>query len=147
MRARRVYHFPRNRAPSAADRVFEETRSMSSRAIGVIREPSVHPASLAASISSGPASPPSLSPAAASTAETPSAFAAVLRGIGREVQHGESLVRSALGAARSGVTGGMQPGELIALQAGVYRYGEAVDLASRLVDRATSSVKTVLQGQ
>jgi hypothetical protein len=84
----------------------------------------------------------------------------VLQGIGREVQHGESLVRSALGAARSGVAasrgggggGGansesMGPGELIALQAGVYRYGEAVDLASRLVDRATSSVKTVLQGQ
>jgi hypothetical protein len=41
----------------------------------------------------------------------------------------------------------MAPGDLIALQAGVYRYGEAVDLASRLVDRATSSVKTVLQGQ
>jgi hypothetical protein len=41
----------------------------------------------------------------------------------------------------------MGPGELIALQAGVYRYGEAVDLASRLVDRATTSVKTVLQGQ
>ena len=28
-----------------------------------------------------------------------------------------------------------------------YRYGEAVDLASRLVDRATASVKTVLQAQ
>jgi hypothetical protein len=61
------------------------------------------------------------------------------------VASGESLVRSALGTARSAQAVG--PGELIALQAGVYRYGEAVDLASRLVDRATSAVKTVLQGQ
>jgi hypothetical protein len=61
------------------------------------------------------------------------------------VANGESLVRSALGAARSAQAVG--PAELIALQAGVYRYGEAVDLASRLVDRATSAVKTVLQGQ
>ena len=36
---------------------------------------------------------------------------------------------------------------LIALQAGVYRYSEAVDLASRLVENATSALKTVIQGQ
>jgi hypothetical protein len=38
------------------------------------------------------------------------------------------------------------PAELIALQAGVYRYSEAVDLASHLVDRTTNGVKTVIQG-
>jgi hypothetical protein len=54
-------------------------------------------------------------------------------------------VRAAIGSTRTGREVG--PAELIALQAGVYRYGEAVDLASRLIDRATSSVKTVLQGQ
>jgi hypothetical protein len=54
-------------------------------------------------------------------------------------------VTAAIGTARGGRE--ISPGELIALQAGVYRYGEAVDLASRLIDRATSSVKTVLQGQ
>jgi hypothetical protein len=75
----------------------------------------------------------------------PSVFASVLRGLGREVQRGEALVRTAIGAARGGRDVG--PAELIALQAGVYRYGEAVDLASRLVDRATTTVKTVLQGQ
>jgi hypothetical protein len=75
---------------------------------------------------------------------TPS-FVSLLEGLGREVQRGESLVRSAVGAARAGAAVG--PAELIALQAGVYRYGEAVDLASRLVDRATTAVKTVLQGQ
>ncbi len=127
---------------------------MSSGSVGSVREPSVHsfvsPATPSPAVEANSSSPP----------EAPSAFALVLQGIGREVQHGESLVRSALGAARSGVgasrgvggnsgtnSGSMGPGELIALQAGVYRYGEAVDLASRLVDRATSSVKTVLQGQ
>jgi hypothetical protein len=69
----------------------------------------------------------------------------MLESVGREVQHGETLMRSALAATHSGI--GIAPAELIALQAGVYRYSEAVDLASRLVDRATSSVKTVVQGQ
>jgi hypothetical protein len=36
---------------------------------------------------------------------------------------------------------------LIALQAGIYRYGETVDLAAKLVDKAGTDVKTVLQGQ
>jgi hypothetical protein len=75
----------------------------------------------------------------------PSVFAVVLRGLGREVERGEALVHTAIGAARGGRDVG--PAELIALQAGVYRYGEAVDLASRLIDRAATSVKTVLQGQ
>jgi hypothetical protein len=76
--------------------------------------------------------------------QAPSAFAGLLQSLAREVQRGESLTRSALGAASAGHAIG--PAELIALQAGVYRYGEAVDLASRLVDRATSAVKTVVQG-
>jgi hypothetical protein len=126
---------------------------MSSGSVGSVREPSVH------SFVSPLTESPSAEASGPSAPEAPSAFALVLQGIGREVQQGESLVRSALGAARSGGAhhgagggsgtsgGSMEPGELIALQAGVYRYGEAVDLASRLVDRATSSVKTVLQGQ
>ena len=81
----------------------------------------------------------------AASPQTASAFAAVLSGLGREIERGEFLVGSALGAEKRGVTLG--PTELIALQAGVYRYGEAVDLTSRLVDRAASAVKTVLQGQ
>jgi hypothetical protein len=126
---------------------------MSSGNVGSVPEPG------ARSFASTVMPSPSAEASNPSSPEAPSAFAMVLQGIGREMQHGESLVRSALGAARagaaasrgaggSGTTGGsMGPGELIALQAGVYRYGEAVDLASRLVDRATSSVKTVLQGQ
>ncbi len=57
------------------------------------------------------------------------------------MNRGEALTRAALSAPRD-----LEPGALLALQAGVYRYGEAVDLASKLVDRATSGVKTVVQG-
>lgn len=80
---------------------------------------------------------------AAAETDEPSPFARILRGLGREVDHGEKVVRRA-------VEGGgkdLGPGELLALQAGVYRYSEAVDLSAKLVDRATSGVKTVLQGQ
>jgi hypothetical protein len=86
------------------------------------------------------ASPPATRPQAR---PSPSPFAGLLQSLAREVNRGESLTRSALGAARAGQAIG--PAELIALQAGIYRYGEAVDLASRLVDRATGAVKTVLQ--
>lgn len=75
------------------------------------------------------------------TSEELSPFARVLRGLGREIDRGEHMVR---GALRGGDLG---PGELLALQAGVYRYSEAVDLAAKLVDRATNGVKTVIQGQ
>ena len=71
-----------------------------------------------------------------------SPFARILKGLGREVDRGETLVGK---AARGGSDLGSS--ELIALQVGVYRYSEAVDLSAKLVDRATSGVKTVLQGQ
>lgn len=72
-----------------------------------------------------------------------SAFARVLHGLGREVDRGEKVVRKAI----EGGGKDLGPGELLALQAGVYRYSEAVDLSAKLVDRVTSGVKTVLQGQ
>jgi hypothetical protein len=70
-----------------------------------------------------------------------SPFAHVLRGIGQELVRGEATLRHAVAAPRD-----LGPAELIALQAGVYRYSEAIDLASHLVDRATNGVKTVIQG-
>lgn len=78
-------------------------------------------------------------------AAEPSPFARVLGGLGREVDRGEAILRRTLGGAR----GGQELGnlELLALQAGVYRYSEAVDLSAKLVDRAANGVKTVLQGQ
>lgn len=42
---------------------------------------------------------------------------------------------------------GLDQGQLIALQSGVYRYSQEMELASRLVDRATQAVKQTLQSQ
>ena len=117
--------------------------------VGAVREPRVpfpysplegRPAAPA----SGATSPP-LSSADASSGGEPSPFARVLHGIGRAVGQGEAAMRDALAATRAGRDLG--PAELIALQAGVYRYAEAVDLAAKLVDRATAGIKTVVQAQ
>jgi hypothetical protein len=90
-----------------------------------------------------PVAPAAAAPASASG---PSPFARVLHGLGGEVQRGEALVKEASSAGGAGA-GTLDAGQLIALQVGVYRYTEAVDLASRLVDHATTGLKTVLQGQ
>jgi hypothetical protein len=90
---------------------------------------------------SAPPSAPS-SPRGASTAEPGTGhFAALLRQVGREIERGEALV----GQAATGRFQAMDAGRLIALQAGIYRYSEAIDLTVKLVDRATSGVKTVLE--
>jgi len=86
---------------------------------------------------------PPNAPADPSSPEQPSAFGRLVRGLGAEVQRGEALVHHAIDSASGG---DLDPGQLIALQAGVYRYAEAVDLASRLVDHATTGLKTVIQG-
>jgi hypothetical protein len=105
--------------------------------IGSVIEPrSALPQTLEAPISASPSAP-------RDSAAGPSPFARLVQRLGSEVQSGETLVRSALTANG----GSLGPAELIALQAGVYRYDESVDLAAKLVDHATSSVKTVLQGQ
>jgi hypothetical protein len=57
-------------------------------------------------------------PHATPVEEGPSAFARVLRSLGREVDHGEKVVRRAI----EGGGKDLGPGELLALQAGVYRY-------------------------
>ncbi|HTQ43861.1 MAG TPA: hypothetical protein VMI75_13960 [Polyangiaceae bacterium] len=86
---------------------------------------------------------PSSAPAAPANPEQPSAFGRLVRGLGAEVQRGETLVHHAIASASGG---DLDPAQLIALQAGVYRYAEAVDLAARLVDHATTGLKTVIQG-
>jgi hypothetical protein len=91
---------------------------------------------------SADAKPPAAS-APPSQPEQLSAFGRLLRGLGTEVQRGETLVHHAIASASGG---DLDPAQLIALQAGVYRYAEAVDLASRLVDHATAGLKTVIQG-
>jgi hypothetical protein len=72
---------------------------------------------------------------------SPSAFRRVLEGLGGSIDEGERIVAAAARGYSS-----LDSAELIALQAGIYRYSEAIDLTAKLVDRATSAVRTVLQG-
>jgi hypothetical protein len=67
-------------------------------------------------------------------------FASALKGVGGAVDRGEALIAR----AAHGSLGGLDSAQLIALQAGIYRYSEAVDLVAKLVDRASTAVKTVV---
>jgi len=67
-------------------------------------------------------------------------FRKVFHGLGKAVDGGEALVAR----AASGDLGGLDSAELIALQAGIYRYSEAVDLVGKVVDRVSSAVRTVV---
>ena len=73
------------------------------------------------------------------------AFANLLKGLGRELDRGEAIADRAIHAGGAGAR--LSPEQLLALQAGIYRYSEAVDLVTKLVDRATQAVKTTLQDQ
>jgi len=72
----------------------------------------------------------------------PNSFHQVLHGLAGQVDRGERVVNTALRASPNDETAGM-----IALQAGVYKYVEAVELCTKLVDRSTAAVKTTLQSQ
>lgn len=89
-----------------------------------------------------PLSPPDR--AAALTISAPSSarpFGRFLDQLGVRIDAGERLVEN----AATGSYAGLDAGQLIALQAGIYRYGEAVELGAKLVDRSASSVRVVLQ--
>lgn len=91
---------------------------------------------IAATVAGTPAEPPT-APRGPSRSEP---FSRVMERLGSEVDRGEKLVRGALSGG-----GRLDAGQLIALQAGIYRYSEAVDLTAKLVDRAGSAVRTTLQ--
>ncbi len=76
--------------------------------------------------------------------DAPSPFARLVRSVARHADEGEAAVRGVLGRGAGGVA--LDPTSLLALQAGIYRYGETVDLAALLVDKASTGVKTVVQG-
>lgn len=67
-------------------------------------------------------------------------FARALRGLGGAIDRGEALIVQ----ATRGNLGGLDSAQLIALQAGIYRYSEAVDLLAKLTDRASTAVRTVV---
>jgi predicted NBD/HSP70 family sugar kinase len=69
-----------------------------------------------------------------------SQFGQVLKAIGAEIDRGERLLHGVMAGP-----GNIDPAQLIALQAGIYRWGESVDLAAKLVDRAGSAVRVTLQ--
>ena len=102
------------------------------------------PATASAS-ASAPTSGSKVSEAPVPEAGQVSPFARLLHGLGNEAKAGEATIRSAVRASAAGKDLG--PSELLALQAGVYRYSEVIDLAAKLVDRASNGVKTVLSGQ
>ena len=72
-----------------------------------------------------------------------SPFGEALHSLGRELDRGEALTDKAI----RGGSGHASPEQLIALQAGIYRYSEAVDLVTKLVDKGTQAVRTTLQNQ
>ena len=89
-----------------------------------------------------PVLPDASQPASVTKAEGRGAasFGRALRGLGAAVDRGEALMSS----ASRGKLGGLDSAQLIALQAGIYRYSEAVDLVAKLVDRASNAVRTVI---
>ena len=82
----------------------------------------------------------SVAAAAPAGAAGESVFSRAMRGLAREIDVGEAQTAGASQLRNYDTS------TLIALQVGIYRYTEAVDLASKIVDRATNAVRTVLQG-
>jgi hypothetical protein len=86
------------------------------------------------------------SPSSPATPGDPAAesspFAGLLASLGKSVDQGEGMMQGVV----SGQATFADPGTLIALQAGIYRYSEAVDLLGKLVDRGGNAVRTVLHG-
>jgi hypothetical protein len=76
--------------------------------------------------------------------DAPSPFALLVRRFSGEADRGAATVHRVLDAGGRGIP--LDPTSLLALQAGVYRYGQTMDLAARLVDKVSSGAKTVLQG-
>ena len=71
-------------------------------------------------------------------------FAEALRDAARSLGEGQSRIDHAI---HHGFRGETDAGHLLALQAGVYRYTQELELASKLVDKATGALKQTLQSQ
>ena len=74
-----------------------------------------------------------------------SAGETALRASVRSIARGERLMSGVIEAARHGATFSNE--QLIAIQAGVYRYTQELELAGKLVDKATGAVRQTLQSQ
>jgi hypothetical protein len=74
---------------------------------------------------------------------TPTRFEAIVSQLGSELDRGERMMDRAISGAGADL-GRLDAAELIALQAGIYRYSETVEFAVKLVDRAVGAVRTTL---
>jgi hypothetical protein len=89
-----------------------------------------------------PAPPEATAPGGATVeSNEPTRFGRLLHELGGAIDRGEAL----LDGAAAGAYQTLDAPTLIALQAGIYRYSEAVDLTSKLVERVTSGARTILQ--
>lgn len=68
-----------------------------------------------------------------------------IEGAADSLVRGQRFVDGALRRAMRGRE--LSPQRLLALQAGVYRYTQEMELASKVVDKATGAVKQTLQSQ
>jgi len=94
--------------------------------------------------SSSETSTPASSSATPPVPRSESRFAEVLGDAARRLDAGRREIDAVIAGARRG---DLPPEQLLAIQAGVYRYTQEVELASKVVDRVTNGVKTVLQSQ
>ncbi len=78
-------------------------------------------------------------PAGPNSATTPP-FEQLLGHLGAELDRGERLVHRAAAGVRVD-----DAAALIAIQAGIYRYTETVDLTAKLVDAGSHALRTMLQ--
>ncbi len=93
------------------------------------------------------ASPPPLDsrPAAEQKPRAPNGgvnFRQVFQNLSAQVDQGEAVIERSLQAH-----GHLNSTQLLALQAGMYRYTETVELVTKLVDRTSNAVRTTMQGQ
>ena len=73
------------------------------------------------------------------------AFRDVLEDAARSIDHGRRRLDRAVRAGRSGQV--LSQAQLLSLQVTVYRYSQELEIASKLVDKATTAVRTTLQSQ
>lgn len=80
--------------------------------------------------------------AISSAAPQQSRFAEMLGGLTADLDTGQKLMSRVV---RSGAQ--MSPQQLLAVQAGIYRYSETLELAAKVVDKASNAIRTTLQSQ
>ncbi|MBW2462961.1 MAG: hypothetical protein JRH11_15010 [Deltaproteobacteria bacterium] len=73
------------------------------------------------------------------------AFGEALAEAARSIMHGQRRLDAAVRGGRGGRV--LSNEDILSLQASVYRYTQELEIASKLVDKATSAVRTTLQSQ